>query len=444
MNKKNIKLVITDLDNTLYDWFNPWYKSFKFFIDDAMAHTNIKETKLLEEIKTIHQKHGTSEYSFDLLLDELECFKEEYPKDKIEELRHGFYKTKKDYLKLYPGVLEFFTLLKQNNCKIVAYTESMEFYAKDRIKKLGLDGVIDILFTPKDHKVPENIKRYYSSDHYKLNSTSLVTLDNKHKKPDKSILIDILNNFEEINKDEVLYIGDSLSKDILMANEINIISVYAKYGVSHLKSEYELLKKVTHWTEADVSKEKEITSQIIKPNITLVSSILEIFNYCTFSNFSDENLTNTVDVWKKTIDVQMHFNDIELKIRQFAISFTTLLLGGFFALRGTNKIVESLPLGNYNISTISIAFFSTALIWLIFYFMEHVWYHPLLLGAVKEGINLEEQISKKTQKNGLTRTIGKNSSTKFLWEWELRSTDKSNIFYLGITSILVIIGVLFI
>lgn len=444
MDKRNIKLIITDLDNTLYDWFHPWYKSFKIFIDDVLLNTNIQEEILLKQIKTIHQKYGTSEYSFDLLLSELEVFQQHYPKDKIEQLRYKFYKTKKDYLKLYSGILEFFTHLKQNDCKIIAYTESMEFYAKDRVKKLRLDGIIDVLFTPKDHNVPEDIQRYYTDKHYTLQSTKLKTLENKHKKPNKFILEEIINQFQDINKNNILYIGDSLTKDIQMANEVGILSVYAEYGTSHLKDEYELLKKVTHWTEEDVLKEKQTTSKNIQPNIVLKASILELFNYVTFDTPSQQDsLVNTVDIWKKTIDVQMHFNDIELKIRQFAVTLTTLIIGGFFALRGTNKITECISIGNYSINTISIAFVATAIIWLIFYFMEQVWYHPLLKGAVIEGMNLEKQISKHTNTDGLTTTIGKNSPSSFLFIFKLHSKDKAKIVYWGMIVVLLFVAWIF-
>lgn len=441
MDKKNIKLIITDLDNTLYDWFHPWYKSFKVFIDDVLENTNIEENELLEQIKSIHQKHGTSEYSFDLLLGELKLFQDNYPKEKIEQLRHTFYKTKKDYLKLYPGVLELFTHLKQNNCKIIAYTESMEFYAKDRVKKLGLDGILDVLFTPKDHEIPENIKRYYSERHYALQSTKLKTLENKHKKPDKHILEDILYEFKSIDKSNILYLGDSLTKDIQMANDVGILSVHAKYGESHLSQEYELLKKVTHWTENDVLREKKITSEHVNADIVLKASILELFDFVSFNN-EGESMTNTIDIWKKVIDVQMHFNDIELKIRQFAVTLTTLIIGGFFALSGTGKISKSISLGDYEINTISIAFISTAFIWMIFYFMEQVWYHPLLIGAVKEGMNLEKIISKEIDVDGLTNTIGKNSPTSIFWV-KLHSKHKARVVYWGMIAILLIIAYIF-
>ncbi|MFW8584209.1 hypothetical protein ACOJBM_02405 [Rhizobium beringeri] len=54
--------------------------------------------------------------------------------------------------------------LKKKGTKIVAYTESMGFYSAFRLKRFGLDGVIDVLFSPQDHDLPagvsvENLRR---------------------------------------------------------------------------------------------------------------------------------------------------------------------------------------------------------------------------------------------------------------------------------------------
>ena len=37
-----------------------------------------------------------------------------------------------------------------------------------------------------------------------------------------------------------------------------------------------------------------------------------------------------VEIWKKVVDVQQHFNDIELRIRNFALA----LIGAFLAVAG--------------------------------------------------------------------------------------------------------------
>ena len=68
--KPTIELLITDLDNTLYDWFDFWYHSFTAMLDQIVAISGIPREKLEPEIKKIYEKHGTSEYSF--LIEELE------------------------------------------------------------------------------------------------------------------------------------------------------------------------------------------------------------------------------------------------------------------------------------------------------------------------------------------------------------------------------------
>ncbi|MCT7509995.1 HAD family hydrolase [Aliarcobacter cryaerophilus] len=432
----NIKLVITDLDNTLYDWFTPWYKAYKLFIDDVLDNTDIQEKDLLDAIKKIHQKHGTAEYAFDFLLKELTIFQDKYPKDKIDNLRHKFYKTKKDYLKLYPSVMETLCLLRSQGCTIVAYTESMAFYANDRLRKLGLDGIIDKLYSPEEHDVPEDFQTYYSKDYYQLKKTDHIYLPLNHKKPDTDILNNIINQFD-FKKDEILYIGDSLTKDIKMAKDIGIIDVHAEYGLSHHKEEYELLKKVTHWTDEEVEKEKNTTKEHIEPTYVLKASFSELLNEFKFNENTEKELENLIKIWDRTIDVQKHFNDIELKIRQLAITVSGLLLGGIIT---ASKLTPS----GENSNLISIGFFLTAIIWLIFYFVDRCWYHPLLKGSVDAGLELEDKISSKLKITGLTKHIGKRSpiNLKILAGKKLHSGHKMDIFYISIILALMIASVI--
>lgn len=440
MQKPKIKLVITDLDNTLYDWFLPWYKSFSIFIDDVLNETEIDEKVLLQQIQKIHQKYGTSEYSFDFLLNELEIFKENYPSEKVDQLRHKFYKTKKTYLKLYPGVLETLINLKQTGCKIVAYTESMEFYAKDRIRKLGLDGILDQLYSPEDHDVPKDFQRYYDEDYYTLKKTEYFKLPLRHKKPDRYIIDEIKKHFSFKNN-EIVYVGDSLTKDIIMAQHANIYDIYAKYGTSHQRKEYELLKKVTHWTDDEVQKEKNTTSRDIVPTYTLKASFCEIFDYFDFginANSNPINIENIIKMWDRTIDVQKHFNDIAFKIKQLVVSISSFIVGGGFALISAGKINKVVKYNNLEISTISILLFITAFIWIVFYFVDRFWYHPLLKGAVKEGVALENEISNYLPIKGLTKTIGEYSPIVLPVFGVIHSEAKMNIFYWSIILILLI------
>jgi len=40
-----------------------------------------------------------------------------------------------------------------------------------------------------------------------------------------------------------------------------------------------------------------------------------------------ESTKNSIAVWEKTVDVQMHFNDLCMRLRSFAISILGVLIG---------------------------------------------------------------------------------------------------------------------
>ncbi|TGR62067.1 hypothetical protein EN866_41865, partial [Mesorhizobium sp. M2D.F.Ca.ET.223.01.1.1] len=94
--------------------------------------------------------------------------------------------------------------------------------------------------------------------------------------------------------------------------------------------EYDLLRSVSHWTQHDVERERAIVQQgaDFKPTAILNESFSEIFAHCDFVSFSDaeqntvlsrkDELNLAVDAWKKTVDVQQHFNDLEMRVRNFA------------------------------------------------------------------------------------------------------------------------------
>jgi phosphoglycolate phosphatase len=55
------KLLITDLDNTLYDWVTFFTASFRSMVTELTSMLETSEDNLLEEFKSIHQRCGNSE-----------------------------------------------------------------------------------------------------------------------------------------------------------------------------------------------------------------------------------------------------------------------------------------------------------------------------------------------------------------------------------------------
>src|SRR5690349_7942251 len=100
----------------------------------------------------------------------------------------------------------------------------------------------------------------------------------------------------------------------------------------------------------------------------------------------DELTKLQVEAWKVTIDVQQHFNDIEMRIRALAVTLLTAIFGAAaLAVRdGTTLHIGGLHL-NFAAAILAIGLIT----WMLFYLMDELWYHRLLRGSVNHGNVLE-------------------------------------------------------
>ncbi len=91
----------------------------------------------------------------------------------------------------------------------------------------------------------------------------------------------------------------------------------------------------------------------------------------------------TIKAWEKTVDVQQHFNQIEMQIRNFAITMLTTVLGaaGYAYVEGEVGLAKGLVL--LGISS-----------WLAFFIMDRFWYHQFLRGASKNAVEAEKLLQK--------------------------------------------------
>ena len=122
------KLLITDLDDTLYDWIGFFIPAFYAMLDELSNITYIDRVKLIREYKELHQKYGSVEYPFVTL--ELPSIKKKYSNLSVDELKkllgeafHRFNSVRKQRLKLYDGVLDTVKLLFEQGVTIIGYTE---------------------------------------------------------------------------------------------------------------------------------------------------------------------------------------------------------------------------------------------------------------------------------------------------------------------------------
>lgn len=102
---------------------------------------------------------------------------------------------------------------------------------------------------------------------------------------------------------------------------------------------------------------------------------------------NNTNAEQIISIWEKTLDVQMHFNDMCLSLRRAAVSAVgALLAAGALSFRygGHVKVLSQ---------DVSVAFLFVAvslLVWLSFFVMDRFWYHELLRASVRYANGLTE------------------------------------------------------
>ncbi len=289
--RKQKTALITDLDNTLFDWVDLWTKCFSGMLEGIVKISGVSKEQLIPEIRMVHQKHGTSEYSF--LIEELPSLQpilKDRPATEVFATPIASYqRLRRKHLRLYATVAETLLRIRGRGTRLIGYTESMAFYSNYRVRRLGLDGVLDHVFCPEDHVLPEGISskdvRKYPTRHYALKYSKQHYTPKGSTKPDTQVLNSIVNNLG-LNKVHCVYVGDNLMKDVAMALDSGIDDVWAKYGQAHKREEYKLLQDVTHWTEGEVQNEQRITARVdVNPSYTLETSFSEIFDMFEFVGF---------------------------------------------------------------------------------------------------------------------------------------------------------------
>jgi HAD superfamily hydrolase (TIGR01549 family) len=285
-------VVITDLDNTLFDWVDIWNQCFSAMLDALIARSGLPAALLKQEIRTVHQRHGTSEYAF--LLNELPSLQKIAAGQDVTavfaDAIDAFRAARRRSLRLYPTVMETLHLLKQRGCRIIGYTESMAFYTGYRLRKLELDGVIDVLFSPKDHDIPANLTldqiRKYPAENYEFKHTVHKHTPDGELKPNPHILSTIIESISS-RREACVYVGDSLHKDIAMAKDAGVDHAWAKYGIAQNKPAYELLREVTHWSDEAVEYEKRVRERDVQPDHALENNYQEITLIYDFGSTHD-------------------------------------------------------------------------------------------------------------------------------------------------------------
>lgn len=135
-----------------------------------------------------------------------------------------------------------------------------------------------------------------------------------------------------------------------------------------------------------------------------------------------------IEIWEKVVDVQMHFNDLCLKVRNFAVSILGVMLG---ASAVAYRFGGHASIYGYSFHTSAIFILISMFIWLAFFMMDRYWYHELLKGSVHHGLEVENSIKEKFPEIALAHSIRAQSHNSL----NMNAAKKLNVFYWSIFSV---------
>lgn len=276
--------LICDLDNTLYDWVGFFVPSFYAMIDKIVEITGCDRDALIEDFRVVHMRNHDSEHGFAAL--ETQLLKSHFPGKSAAEIAHyidpafhAYNRMRKDTLTTYPKVHETLAALQSSGIRLVAHSEAKYHSIIDRLSRLSLFRYFDRIYcrerSPSSHPEPTKARVMASKEDLE----KVVELSHHQRKPSVDVLQEICTR-ENASVEASAYVGDSISKDVAMANSAGLCSIWARYGTSIDPRSYEQLVRVSHWTPQEVEQEREFRrrAETVKPSAVLEDGFYELLD----------------------------------------------------------------------------------------------------------------------------------------------------------------------
>jgi len=243
-----IRLVVTDMDNTLYSWIDYIVPAVEAMVTAVEKATNVPRLRVVQSLKAVYTKYESNEYPF--ALQESSLFQEfnefgSFDKMVIEPARMAFREARRKYLAPFKGVVETLEQLKARKVLVVALTDAPRNPAEQRARRMGFDKLLAALYTMPAFTFPSapdgqvlvapDILNKEERGVYRAECT-VVELPRDYEKPNSAGLKKILSTYG-VKPEETLVVGDSIKKDIAVARELGCHDAWAEFG-TYVSLEY--------------------------------------------------------------------------------------------------------------------------------------------------------------------------------------------------------------
>lgn len=243
-----VKLVVTDMDNTLASHAHYFSEGIKTAITDISAKTSIPESELYTSIGNQMEKYRSHDYPWSLeiaLKDRLKIGEPGgmSPADFEKNIAKPFWDTIDQSLKdnhhPYPGVRETLDELQRRKIPVAVLSDAPAFIGLRRLSNLGLkDGAVERFYGLHNWEEPPGLSKELLQPGRDRVEALLKTenslkefraLPSQWEKPETGGFQALMRHYD-VRPSETLMIGDSRVKDVGLAYKSGARAIWASYG----------------------------------------------------------------------------------------------------------------------------------------------------------------------------------------------------------------------
>jgi len=254
------KAVILDLDNTLYSWMDAYTSGIARQIKYLAKVIAVDENRITADFKRVYKKYGSVEIPSAVF--ELHIWDERNSVGKLKKIQNDsnqyFFKAFDENLRLFPEVVKTLKWLKKNNILVFGFSDAYAFWVDYRLRKLKILRFFCKIYAKNNDEITHS-KLVRKS---RVNRKIQIVKDSELK-PNIEVIEKIIYE-NELEKENVFMIGDSLENDVFTAKKAQIVDVWAKYGKKYSHEKLRIIRQVTPW-----AKDKGFKKEDIHPTYTI-------------------------------------------------------------------------------------------------------------------------------------------------------------------------------
>ncbi|MGD9639279.1 MAG: HAD family hydrolase [Alphaproteobacteria bacterium] len=322
--KKEIKLIVSDIDNTIADYFDVWGKGIAKAVTMLAKSRGISEDAIYEDIKTNTPGGDIFHPNIDYLIRNTTILQPKTEKEKARydrddaKIMHEVNKMRIAGDKAYSGVMATITKAKASGAKVVFYTDAAMSVAIGRLANMGIPvDMIDGLYARKDdapRKAPIGVRskvtKYRKALEARISDNMYV---GEGWKPNPDLLTTIMKKAGVENPKEVVMVGDNVKSDGGSGIGAGCEYAWAKYGASISQEAQDTYAKLNtkKGYELGVKGHLKQMNDGNRPTVILEKSFADLTKYYKFVPANDKVIDNSKE--KANADV---VNSVVAKLRE--------------------------------------------------------------------------------------------------------------------------------